>query len=77
MKRMRTVIVSGGVASISDAGSGPGDVVDAPWVVHQRRRWVLAWRDFREQIGIALEQSIDDLGHLVSHVSLVAWLTNK
>ena len=36
--------------------------------VIQQRRWrVLPWRNFRQQLCIAFEQSIDGLGHLTSY----------
>jgi len=36
-------------------------------VVQQRRRCVLAWRDFAQQLRIAFKQGIDGLGHLAGH----------
>ena len=36
-------------------------------VIQQRRRWDLAWWDFAQKLGIAFEQSVDGLGHLVGH----------
>ncbi len=36
-------------------------------VVQQRRRCVLAWRDFAQQLRIAFEQGVDGLGYLAGH----------
>src|SRR5205807_9653559 len=36
------------------------------WIIQQRRRRVLAWWNFGEQLGISFEQGVDRLGHLTS-----------
>ncbi len=31
-------------------------------VIEHRRRWVLSWKNFREQLGVSFEQRVDRFG---------------
>src|SRR2546430_16814221 len=39
------------------------------WIIQQRRRRVLAWWNFAQQLGISFEQAVDCLGHLTRDTS--------
>jgi hypothetical protein len=36
-------------------------------VIEHRRRWVLSWKNFRDQLGVSFEQRVDRIGHLTSY----------
>ncbi len=37
------------------------------WIIEQRRRGILPWQNFRQQLCIAFEQRVDHLGHLTGY----------